>query len=258
MVKISFSVLGRLGQLGNQMFQYSLLLGIKNYLNSEIIIDYETKKNSYLFDFFNLKEYKIEDYKFYKTYNEYRFDYDPNVFKINSDTNFHGYFQTEKYFIHCSDVVRREFKFKEEVRQNILYFLKNFEGKKIVSLHVRRGDYLSKPHYHSILSVKYYEDAMNMLDDGNSVFICVSNDISWCKENLVRENLFYYEGDLIHDMCLISNCSHHIIANSSFSWWGSWLCENPNKIIISPKNWFGPAASHLDTKDIYCDNFIKL
>jgi hypothetical protein len=99
---------------------------------------------------------------------------------------------------------------------------------------------------------------MDMLDDGNTIFVCVSNDIQWCKENLKRDNLVYEMNDLIFDMCLISKCNNHIIANSTFSWWGAWLGNAPNKKVIAPKIWFGPAAGGLDTKDIYCENFIIL
>jgi hypothetical protein len=99
---------------------------------------------------------------------------------------------------------------------------------------------------------------MDMLDDGNSVFICISNDKSWCEENIKRDNLVYESNDLVYDLCLMSKCHDYIIANSTFSWWGSWLGISPTKKIIAPKVWFGPAAGGIDTNDVYCDDFIKL
>lgn len=255
---ITNSSLGTYGQLGNQMFQYALLLGIKYKNNDTIIINSQTEKNSYLFNFFNLKEYELKEFNFDTLYQEKHHHYDPDVFNTNQNIDFRGYFQTEKYFEHCSDVVRREFTFQNELNREIEKRLEKYKGKKLVSIHIRRGDYLVNPTYHPQPSNEYYHTAMDMLDDGNTVFICVSNDVQWCVENLKRDNLVYEANHLIFDMCLISKCDDHIIANSSFSWWGAWLGTSPNKKIIAPKVWFGPAAGEIDTKDVYCENFIKL
>ena len=257
-MNITFAGLGRHGQLGNQMFQYAFLLGIKYKNNSTIIIDPQTKENSYLFTFFDLKEYELAEFNPKNTYIETHFPFNKEVFYVKEDTNFAGYFQTEKYFKHCSKKVRKEFTFKEELVERVTERLKEYKDKNLVSLHVRRGDYLANPTYHPQPPNEYYYNAMDMLDDGNTVFVCVSNDIQWCKENLKRDNLVYEMNDLIFDMCLISKCNNHIIANSTFSWWGAWLGNAPNKKVIAPKIWFGPAAGGLDTKDIYCKNFIIL
>lgn len=255
---LTFSLLGKIGQLGNQMFQYSVLLGVKYKTGYDIVISPETKRSSYLFDFFDLKECKIEEFEFDNIYNEKHYHYDEDVFNVKPKVDFRGYFQTEKYFNHCSDTVRSEFTFKNDLSNDVDGYLSQFNGKKLVSLHVRRGDYLINPDYHPLPPISYYEDAMDILDDGNTIFICVTNDITWSQENLKRSNLVYNSNHLIYDMCLISKCHDHIIANSSFSWWGSWLSKNPNKKIISPKIWFGERARDLNTKDLYCDNFIKM
>lgn len=257
-MNITFAGLGRHGQLGNQMFQYALLLGIKHKNNTSILIDPETRERSYLFDFFKLKECKFKKFNPENLYVEKQFSFDENVFTIEDDTNFAGYFQSEKYFKHCADVVRKEYTFKKEVLKRVEEYLKPFKGKKLVSVHVRRGDYLANPTFHPQPPNEYYYNAMDMLDDGNTVFICVSNDKLWCEENLKRDNMVYQFNDLIFDMCLISKCHDHIIANSTFSWWGSWLSNNPSKKIIAPDIWFGPAANGLDTKDLYCDSFIRM
>ena len=255
---ITFAGLGRHGQLGNQMFQYALLLGIKYKKKVPIIIDPQTKENSYLFTFFDLKEYKLGEFNPEATYLEKQHSFNPDVFNVTQDINYVGYFQTDKYFKHCSKRVRKEFTFKKELVKRVRERLKEYKGKNLVSLHVRRGDYLANPTYHPQPPNEYYYKAMNMLDDGNTIFICVSNDIQWCKENLKKDNLVYEMNDLIFDLCLISKCNNHIIANSSFSWWGAWLGVSPYKKVIAPKIWFGPAAGGLDTRDIYCKNFIKL
>lgn len=255
---ITYNLLGGHGQLGNQMFQYSLLLGIKYNKGYNIIIDPKTKNNSYLFKFFNLSEIIIEPFTAKNEYKEEYFHFNPNVFDVENNTNFVGYFQTEKYFKHCSNIVRKEFEFKDEVIDEVNNFIKNYKNHNLVSIHVRRGDYLINPHIHPQPSYDYYKTAMNMLDNGNTIFIFTSDDIEFCKKTFYGDNILYSQGDLIFDMCLTSMCNNHIISNSTFSWWGSWLGKNPNKKIISPKNWFGEGNSHINTDDIYCENFIKL
>jgi hypothetical protein len=255
---ITNNSIGGHGQLGNQMFQYALLLGIKYKSNKNIVFDPVVKHNSYLFNFFDLKECTIEEFNTHNLYQERHFHFDKDVFNVEQETNFRGYFQSDKYFSHCEDVVRKEFTFKKDLVDRVEDYIKQYEGKRLIMVHVRRGDYLINPTYHPQPPNEYYNAAMDILDNGNSVFICISNDKLWCEENLKRDNLVYQSNDLIYDLCLMSKCHDHIIANSTFSWWGSWLADAPNKRVIAPKVWFGPAAGGIDTKDIYCDNFIKL
>ena len=257
-MEVTFSKLGTYGQLGNQMFQYALLLGIKYKLKVPIVIDPETVKTSYLFEFFELKEYVKKVFKPQNIYKEVEFCYNKEIFEITKSTDFEGYYQTDKYFKHCSNIVKKEFTFKEDLVKKVDDYINKFKDKKLVSLHIRRGSYLYNTEFHPLCTMEYYNKAMDMLDDGNTVFICTSDDKTWCEENFKRDNIVFNFNSLIYDMCLISKCHDHIIANSSYSWWGSWLSNNPNKKIIAPKIWFGPAAAHLDTKDIYCDNFIKI
>jgi hypothetical protein len=255
---ITYDFLAKYGQLGNQMFQYGLLVGIKHKLNCDIVIDTEVRNRSYLFNFFDLKELIIRDFHTENLYNEIDYHYDPNVFEIKEDTNFRGYFQSEKYFKHCEDVIRNEFKFKSDISDRVDEFLKPYVGKRLVAVHIRRGDYLVNPDAHPLCTLEYYHNAMDMLDGDDVLFVCLSDDIGWCEENIKRKNIIFNKSDLAHDMCLISKCNDHIIANSTFSWWGSWLGSDVNKKIIAPKIWYGSRYSHWDTKDLYCDNFIKL
>lgn len=255
---VTFDYLAKYGQLGNQMFQYALLVGIKYKIGADIIIDSEVEKLSYLFDFFDLKECKVYKFTTDNLYQEPHYHYDSKVFDIQKDTNFRGYFQTEKYFNHCREFIKKEFKFKNYIEDRVYSFLKQYENKNLVSVHVRRGDYEVYQDAHPLCTIEYYNAAMDILDGDNVVFICTSNDIEWCKKNIKRHNIVYNYQDIAHDMCLISKCQDHIIANSTFSWWGSWLSEYENKKIIAPKNWFGPRYSSWNVEDLYCDNFIKL
>ena len=255
---VTYDYLARYGQLGNQMFQYGLLVGLKYKLKADIVIDTEVKNRSYLFNFFDLKECEIRDFHTDNLYQEIDYHFNPEVFNITNDTNFRGYFQTEKYFKHCSNELKNEYTFRPEISDKVDEFLKDYQNKTLVSVHIRRGDYLVNPDAHPLCTIEYYETAMNMLDGDDVIFICTSDDIGWCKENIKRENIIYNYKDLSHDMCLISKCDNHIIANSTFSWWGSWLSRNENKKIIAPNTWFGPRYSHWDLSDLYCENFIKI
>lgn len=255
-MNITFNLLGGYGQLGNQMFQYALLLGIKYKTNCKIIFNPTTINNSYLFNFFQLTEFEVSNISIKEKYKEKEHTYNSNVFEIKNDTDYEGYYQTEKYFSHCKSIIKKEFTFKKDIEDKAEAILLPHKDKILVSLHIRRGDYLLNPHIHPLCTLEYYEEAMSYFDD-NVIFICTSDDISWCKENFKNRNVFFTNNNLETDMCIISKCHHHIIANSSFSWWGAWLGNNENKKIISPKMWLG-VASGCDTKDVYCDNWIKI
>ena len=128
-------------------------------------------------------------------------------------------------------------------------------GKPITSVHVRRGDYLKHTDVYCLCDVDYYKKSMELV--GDSFFIFISDDIDWCKEHfaplihLFKDiSIKFSEGnDELTDLMLMKYCHHHIIANSSFSWWGAWLCINPEKKVIFPPKWFGPACNH-DSKDL--------
>ena len=254
---ITFNTLGRHGQLGNQMFQYALLQGISSKTNSEVVFTENIKNTSYLFDIFKLNNYSINSTVIESEYREPKFDFNQEVFTLDN-TSFFGYFQTDKYFSHCSDLIKKEFTFADKTVEEVKRILQPYTNKKLVSVHIRRGDYLANPDFHPLPSIDYYNQAMNALDSKDTHFICVSNDIPWCKENIKRPNLSYHYNNLDVDMCLISKCHHHVIANSSFSWWGSWLGGYENKKVFAPSNWFGPRAADLDTKDLYRNEFIVL
>ena len=103
----------------------------------------------------------------------------------------------------------------------------------------------------------YYEEALKEFDSNRDVII-FSDDTDWCKEQKIFEDDRFAVaegGNQFYDMCLMTMCDDFIIANSTFSWWGAWL-GNRGKV-IAPKTWFGEGLKH-DTKDLYCENWIKL
>lgn len=257
---ITNNLLNRGGRLGNQMFQYANLLGIKYKKNYEIQLTKNQLNHSMLTDAFNLTEctiVDIEDIPNNLTYLENCHCFDPNVFEIDDNTNLRGYFQTEKYFSHCSEIVKKEFTFKEDIVNSCDEFLKNYRDRKLVSLHIRRTDYLDLVHVHGEFSLEYHKKAIDILNDNNTIFVVVSDDIKWCKENLNYDNLIFSNGHTNFDLCLQSKCNHHIISNSTFSWWGAWLGENKNKQIIAPKRWFNDNFEY-SYVDVVPSNWIKI
>jgi hypothetical protein len=106
----------------------------------------------------------------------------------------------------------------------------------------------------------YFEAAMKRIPSGTT-FVVFSDDINWCRENFSKDdkNILFIEGNLDYeDISLMSLCDHNIISNSTFSWWAAWLNDNPSKIVIAPKNWFGPAYSNLSTEDLYCPGWLVI
>jgi len=256
---ITFRKIGEHGRLGNQMFQYALLAGIRAKTNYDIIFP-EGKDQVDVFKYFSIKDIHFfnESDINTETYHEQFFHFDRKVFNVSDRTNFEGYFQTEKYFLHCEDLIRDHLTFKDQYIQEAKEFLLPYQNKQLVSVHIRRTDYLAVQNHHPIIPLSYYKKAMSEFDNNDTMFIVSSDDIEWCKENFQQDNIVFTNKISPVDMCIQSLCNHNIIANSTFSWWGAWLNNKADKVVISPSMWFGPAYFHFDTKDIYCPYFKKM
>ena len=259
---IGFNYLGQHGRLANQMFQYASLRGIAASKGYDFCIpktDYGDKwKDNKLFDVFEMKSVKNIEFIPADFYPEKQFHYDPEyVDNCPDNVNLHGYYQSEKYFKHIEDSIREDFTFKNYVLDPCV---SNFKFDEIIALHVRRTDYVSNSASHPPCSLLYYERALEHFDSDIPVMI-FSDDIVWCKEQeLFSADRFVFsdnEWNLI-DLCLMSMCTHHIIANSTFSWWGAWLSGSNQ--VIGPSKWFGNSgytASH-NTLDIIPERWIKI
>jgi len=167
---------------------------------------------------------------------------------IGGDCYLHGYWQSEKYFKDCADSIRKAFKFNNVITGKNLEVLSMMRQHPSISVHVRRGDYSSSKNnkIFNSLGVDYYLGGLKILMEkfpGSKVFL-FSDDPEWVRANLgpsipdatlVSHN---FGENSYWDMMLMSNADHHIIANSSFSWWGAWLNPSETKVVISPKEWF--------------------
>ena len=165
----------------------------------------------------------------------------------------YGFFQTEKYFKHIADEVREDFSFKDEIENPCNEMIQAVENP--ISLHIRRGDFLTNNANHNNLTLDYYATALSKFENDRNVII-FSDDTEWCKQQELFSGdrfLVSESGNPYVDLCLMSMCSDFIIANSSFSWWGAWLANKGT--VIAPEKWFGPNNSHLDTSDLYPEHW---
>lgn len=241
---VTHSTLNKGGRLGNQMFQYASLVGIKYKTNLNTVLGIQQMKDSFINKCFNLSDIElVEDNTIVTTttFREKFHKFDSTVFDIFDETDFFGYFQNEKYFEHCKDTIKKEFTFKDTTLREVQEFIQPYKNSTLVSVHIRRTDYTILSKIHPVCSFEYYEKAIQHLDKSDTMFIVTSDDIPWCKDVFQNRNNFIFSTNPANDfdMCLISNCDHNIIANSTYSWWGAWLGENLNKKIIAPKQWFG-------------------
>lgn len=263
---IGFNHLGKMGQLGNQMFQYAATRGISEKIKIDFIIPdskdvvFDTLGNKLRVELFNVFTFnpsnrgylnvQPEDYV-----HETSFGFDPNFFELNVDNDISllGFFQTEKYFKHIESEIREDFTFQNQYVNECADIVEQFDNP--IALHIRRGDFLINSANHFNLPLGYYEAALQHFNDNRQVVI-FSDDPSWCKEqDLFADDRFLVsEGNgSYHDLYLMSKCSDFIIANSTFSWWGSWLA-NTGKV-IAPSSWFGPNNANKNTKDLYPKNW---
>ncbi|RZK18576.1 MAG: alpha-1,2-fucosyltransferase [Flavobacterium sp.] len=173
---------------------------------------------------------------------------DSNVAEIaqtSTSVYLDGYFQNPEIFSHVRSALLEKFKFPP-LPTSLFSLGENIKRTNSVSIHVRRGDYLHPANrdYHGVLNVSYYERATKHIAENvaNPFYFIFSDDIDWCKENLfVGGNCEFVSNKTAPswiDMALMSQCKHHIIANSSYSWWGAWLSTNNDKLVIAPRSWF--------------------
>lgn len=250
------------GGLGNQMFQYSA--GKALALNNNLYLDVSFYNNQhgitprkYGLDIFPNLNGQI--YSGHQNGMPFIKINEPQIFEplssyIDKNVYLDGYFQTEKYFKNVSNSLKNDFAPAKDISEKLIAKYPSVIQNS-VSLHVRRTDYLKASHVHHVQSIDYYYDGLKAVGKFDHLYI-FSDDIEWCKENLKIPRTTYVEGNSdVEDLWIMSMCKNHIIANSSFSWWGAWLSES--KKVIAPKNWFGPSGPKY-WNDIYCENWIVL
>lgn len=244
-----------MGGLGNQMFQYAFgkVIGANAYDISwfkKVKHMSGVTKREYELDFWDIKPKLLKNSKLFGIFKRHRIVEKPtNVYSEillnNKNGVFDGYFQVAKYYDCIRDELLKDFVPKNKPSDKNKKTLDLIKSVNSVSIHVRRGDYVNLQHVHGLCDIDYYKRAIDFISKKHKDlhFFVFSDDMEYVKKNLKIkfpcEYIDFNHGrDSAWDIVLMSNCKHNIIANSSFSWWGAWLNQNKDKIVIAPKQWF--------------------
>jgi hypothetical protein len=198
-----------------------------------------------------------------RVFSEKTFEYDAAFAKLGARTYLDGYWQSERYFVDARDVICRELTLPDEPNAANASWLARIRSSNAVCVHVRRGDYLTPTYlaHHGICSVDYYERAMRLAAERteNPTFFVFSDDLAWAREHIVGSNIAFVDAnpaEAAHDeLRLMSACRHHIIANSSLSWWGAWLAHHDGQIVVGPDPWF---SARNETPDLFPGSWLAL
>ena len=281
------------GGLGNQMFQYALYRELL-HRGREVKIDDETgfigddlrvpvlqrfgieyekatkeeivELTDSKMDFLSRVRRKLRGRKSFRI-DEKEGIFDPRILETEN-AYLVGYWQSDKYFTSpevISQIQETFGKRPQEIMHDSVSWstLQQIECSESVSIHVRRTDYLDKAHImvHNLCSEKYYKNAIKMIRElhPNAVFFIFTDDKEWCKKhfkghNFITVELQEGENTDVADMILMSRCKHHIIANSSFSWWSAWLNDSPEKMVIAPEKWI----NNKNMDDVYTERMTKV
>jgi hypothetical protein len=270
------------GGLGNQLFQIAAAYGMAKKYNKILIIVsddttiYSLLHNSYLNVYidtifkgkdlrFIYNENKIDNsivrYSDANTIDCYSYNEDLIEPSKNEDIFLKGYFQNEKYFEHCKNDIIRLFK-NEKIMNDLL--IKYTKTKESFFIHYRRGDFVK--YFYDLYNLdhdKYFTDAYKILNERNKEahYYILSDDITYCKQYPIFNNIYnktFIEETVLNSLYIMALCEYGgICSNSSFSWWGSYLNENPEKIVICPKRWINNGRYGKEN-DIYYDNTLLI
>ena len=192
--------------------------------------------------------------------------FDPTVFQYYKNIYLDGYWQSELYFKDIRNEIIEDFLIKAPFGERATMYLADIQTSKSVSIHIRRGDYVSNTHtnnIHGVCDLNYYQIAINYMISNveNPKFYIFSDDITWCKIHFDHlDNKIFVENtnNALEDLELMKSCQHNIIANSTFSWWGAWLNQNTKKIVIAPKRWFAEEKMEANSKNIVCESWVRV
>jgi hypothetical protein len=284
-----------IGGLGNQMFQYAIGRHLSIKTGEELVLDITGFKHydlhayslhhfaiagrvaakeevalfsklrpkkgrrNFLYNTFkaNPRRYALERY----------YHFDPSILSRKGSMFLEGYWQSEKYFKDIEEIIRKDFVLTSPLSARDQEVAELMQSTNATSLHVRRKDFAHHPElsaFHGTCSPAYYDEAVSKIAThlGKTPHLFIfSDDPVWAKENL------RFQYPMIHvdhndasrnyaDMYLMSQCKHNIVANSSFSWWGAWLNQNPDKIVVAPSRWTNDPG--LDTKDLIPSSWIRI
>ncbi len=286
------------GGLGNQLFQYATARALAHYHGTSVAFDARTLRDDHSQTAITPRRYELDQARIAfrqppmleqitygmkivaahhlvarslrrlrgaVMYSEHTPAYDPALPDITTPRSYlKGFFQSEKYFHSIRDILLQEINFPIPADP----YIRAIATTPSISLHVRRGDYVTNPAartFHGLCAPDYYRRAMEYAQAklGTARVFVFSDDIAWAKANLVGPLPLTFiartePASAAADLCLMSRCRHHIIANSSFSWWGAWLNPSPDKLVIAPDRWFADDQAQKQTKDLIPASWIRL
>jgi len=260
------------GGVGNQMFQIAVAYSHAKKNSDTAVFDLNNSHTPHQGE--NISKYRNNIFR--------EFNHMDNVYNICdkafsqpghsycdipyfNNQQLQGFYQSEKFFLNVKtelvDKLTSGLNSENKKLDNVINYINGLSEHNnlnpLVSIHVRRGDYIKFPSVHTLCGLDYYNNALSFMREkiGDFTAIFISDDKEWCKDNF--KGIISPFNDEIEDLILMNNCNHNIIANSSFSWWGAYLNQNPDKIVIGPKKWFGYSGPQ-DQQDIIPENWIKI
>jgi len=250
------------GGLGNQLFEWAAGYALSRFHDAEFKVDLEVYARNKARDFelrslglrineaSELEVTRLQNTHFYR---QPHYHFDTGFYGLSDDTYLRGYFCSHRYFDFARDEVRqllwqalcsRDINTEQQARLDVI---NNCQS---ISLHIRRGDYVSNAGYNEFFgtcSIEYYQRAVHRITGSNrkaefKVFV-FSDDLNWCRDHLLLDQEMVFvdvnsDRDGFYDMMFMARCHHNVIANSTYSWWAAWLNENPDKIVVAPEQWF--------------------
>lgn len=271
------------GGLGNQMFEYAAGLSLSLDKGVPLVVDTTYLNDHFPRHQFTRRAYDLDIFTLTPAFTRLSTISSsipiPGVWlgidllllaanKMNGspkDVRLWGFFQGERYFEKHRDAVRDSFRFRDPLEGAAAAIAETIKKENSVSIHVRRGDYLL-PKYQSLYGatdISYYDRAIAYVADrvASPHFFIFSDDIAWCRGNLKPPGPTTYVDDASKGpkasfhLHLMSLCKHNIIANSSFSWWGAWLNQNSEKLVVGPRQWY---VNEGESQDILLPEWIKI
>lgn len=276
------------GGLGNQMFQYAAGRSVADRLGTDLLLDTRALEHALALRPYTRRAYALSPFKlrarpataqdlkgwplwageigmrlrlarplFRRWHFEGAITYNPSVRSLREPVCLAGYWQSERYFIDIADNIRADFTLRQPLTDASAGLLELARSDGSVGLHVRRGDFADLDNaakIHGLCSVDYYRRAIGMvrMRCPECRFLVFSDDPDWARANLPLDaSAVFVTGNSQmpeHDLALMSACKHHVIANSSFSWWAAWLGENQEQMVIAPSPWY--TSPQLDARDL--------
>lgn len=247
---ISFHQLGSMGRLGNQLFEFVTTLAVASKNKYDCKFNFNHKLCS-IHKVFNLEHLSINHDKVPKrVWYEKEYGSHDHIWNSPDNVVLMGYLQSYKYvqYFNKEYLLSQYLQFKPDIVDRCKNSLD--PCKKYVALHVRRTDYLSHYFLYHQLSLPYYKTAIDMTDSTYAVIV-FSDDIKWCKTHIPKictRELLFSENNTGEDLYLMSLCNQHIIANSTFSWWGAYLSSSEK--VICPRFWFKKSDIYMKESEI--------